>query len=191
MVGLEKPGYWPGGATVKIKPKASTIALPPLLKKTVFALGANYGTGRLLGAAVSARWYPLPDLVYLRAENALWAAYDFRPGSKAVLHDELRFGAGAYLFFDPAARFRASLGLGLSGIATIFTQAGLDHPAAFDLCLEPVFLTLEWHEPTWALVMEQRFPYSLGLDSGLLPREWLELGGKGPIFVSLGVIFKL
>lgn len=191
VVGLEKPGYWPGGAMVRIKPKASTIALPPLLKKSVFTLGANYGTGRLLGAAVSARWYPLPDRVYLRAENALWAAYDFRPGSKAVLHDELRLGAGAYLFFDPAARFRASLGLGLSGIATIFTQPGLAAPTAFDLCLEPVFFTLEWHEPTWAFVLEQRFPYSLGLESGLLPRDWLELGGKGPLFVSLGVIFKL
>lgn len=190
-IGVDKEGYWPRGLSLKVKPEPETLSLPPLFKETSLAWGANYGIGRLLGAAASLRWYPLPDRIYLRAENALWAAYDFRPGSRPVLHDELRLGAAAYLFFDPEARFRSSLGLGLSGIATLLTSPGLADPFAFDLCLEPIFFTLEWHFADWAIVLEQRFPYSLGLDSGLLPRQWLELGGSGPLFVSLGVIFKL
>lgn len=192
LLGIEKEGYWPRRFALKVKAEPETAALPALFKKTHYAYGANYGMGRLLGAAASARWYPLPDLLYLRAENSLWAAYDFRPGSNPVLHDELRLGAAAYIFFSPEARFRSSLGLGFSGIATLFTNGGVADPFAFDLCLEPVFYTLEWHYPDWALVLEGRAPYSLGLASGLLPRQWLGLGGSGgPLFLSLGVIFKL
>jgi hypothetical protein len=190
LVGLAKDGYWPASIRIKAQDSEKPIRLRPLMRKTGSAFLASYGTGRLLGAAAGYRWYPLPDAVYLRAEDSIWAAYDFRPGSLPVIHDELRLGAGAYLFSPPGSRFRASAGLGISGIFTLLTAAGIDDPVGFDLCLEPFFLTLEWHRPTWALVLEQRFPYSLGIQSGFIPREWLSLGGNGPLFLSVGAMLK-
>jgi hypothetical protein len=144
----------------------------------------------MLGAAADARWYAIPDEVYVRAEDALWAAYDFSKGARPVLHDELRLGIASYLFFNSAARFRSSAGLGFSAIGTLLTAKGVDEPAALDLCIEPLFFTLEWHFPAWALVLEPRFPYSLGLSTGLLPRGWLSIGKNGPLFCSLGVLIK-
>jgi hypothetical protein len=66
----------------------------------------------------------------------------------------------------------------------------MDAPAALDLCAEPIFFTLEWHLPAWAVVFESRFPYSLGVKGGLLPRAWLSLNKSGPLFFSLGVLVK-
>jgi len=189
-IGLEKEGYWPTEARIKVVDADEPIKLPLLMRRTDRALVVSYGTGRMLGAAAAYRWYPLPDAVYLRAEDSLWAAYDFLPGSLPVLHDELRLGAGAYLVSPPSSRFRISAGLGLSGIFTMLTAADLDRRAGLDLCIEPIFYTMEWHWQTWALVLEQRFPYSLGLRSGFIPRQWLSLGGYGPLFCSLGVMLK-
>jgi hypothetical protein len=59
-----------------------------------------------------------------------------------------------------------------------------------DICIEPVFYTLEWHEPGWAIVFEARYPYSMGLSSGFLRAGWLNLGDSGPQFYSLGILFK-
>lgn len=190
LVSVEKGGYWPASFRARVGESDDAIRLPRLMRKTENALVLSYGTGRLLGAAAAYRWYPLPDALYIRGEDSFWAAYDFLPGSRPVLHDEIRLGAGAYLFLPPSSRFRISAGSGLSGIFTLLTASGPDERTGFDLCIEPVFYTLEWHWPTWALVLEQRFPYSLGLDCGFLPREWLSLGGKGPIFISLGAMLK-
>jgi hypothetical protein len=189
-ISVEKDGFWPRRFSVKLPESPSPIAIPALFQKTSWAYGGNYGTGRMLGAAASARWYPIPDEIYIGAENAFWAAYDFSSGSRPVLHDELRLGVAAYLFFNPAARFRSSVGLGLSGVGTFFTVRGLEAPAAFDLCAEPLFFTLEWHFPAWAIVFESRYPYSLGLSTGLLPRGWLSLENNGPLFFSFGVLVK-
>lgn len=185
-----KEGYWPRRQVMNIAADGKPIVLKPLFRKTKIAFGGNYGTGRMLGLAGSFRWYPLSDLIYLRAEDSLWAAYDFSAGARPVLHDELRIGAGAYPLFDPAAKFRASVGLCASVIGTFLTSADARPRFGLDVCVEPLFLTLEWHGPTWAIVFESRFPYSVGASTGFLPREWLSVNNSGPIFFSVGILFK-
>jgi hypothetical protein len=166
------------------------IGLKPLFRITRDAFGASWGTGRLLGLAGSYRRYLVSDRIYLRVENSLWAAYDFSRAARPALHDEVRLGIGAYLLFDPLSHLRSSLGVGGSLIGTALTSAGAVPPLGLDACVEPVFLTLEWHEPTWAIALEARYPYSLGLAPGFLRKGWLSLGEAGPQFYSIGILFK-
>lgn len=190
IVRLAKDGYWDRMQTIAVPDSETEIPLKALFVKAQSAYGFNYGTARILGAAAGYRKYIVPDQIYLRAEASIWATYDFSPAASPVLHDELRFGLGAYLFFDPNARFRSSVGFGLSGIGTLFTACDANPRAGFDICIEPFFLTLEWHWPTWALVFESRFPYSLGSGSGFLKQGWLEVNKSGPLFYSIGIVFK-
>jgi hypothetical protein len=188
-VRIEKDGYWPRTQDVKASGN-EPIGLKPLFRITRDAFGASWGTGRLLGLAGSYRRYLVPDRIYLRVENSLWAAYDFSRAARPALHDELRLGIGAYLLFDPLSHFRSSVGVGGSLIGTALTSAGAEPPLGLDGCVEPVFLTLEWHEPTWAIAFEARYPYSLGLAPGFLRKGWLSLGEAGPQFYSIGILFK-
>jgi len=186
-----RDGYWTKKLVLHRGVEEKPVELPRLQKVTESAWGASTGLGRLLGAGVAYRWYPLPDRVFLKGENAFWAAYDFMPGSWLVLHDEVRLGVGAYLQAKNDARFRYALGTGFSAIGTLLTNApGYESPAGFDLTLEPFWFTLEYHFPAWALVLEERFPYSLGLDSGFLEQQWLYMNNMGPMFLSLGVLIK-
>lgn len=189
-VRIEKEGYWPRTQSIRVSGNAEDIQLKPLYRATRVAYGANYGTARILGAAGFFRKYLIPDQVYAKAEFSLWAAYDFSAASRPVLHDELRLGMGAYLFFDPMARFRVSVGTGVSSIGTFLTAKYAEPRLGLDICVEPVFFTLEWHWPEWAIVLESRYPYSLGADTGFLKRGWLSLGDAGPQFLSVGVLFK-
>jgi hypothetical protein len=190
VVRIEKDGRWPRTQKVKAAEGGGAIRLKPLFRESAIAYGGSYGTGRILGAAGSIRQYLSPDLIYLRAEASLWASYDFSGAARPVLHDEIRLGLGAYILFDPLSRFRASVGTGMSAIGTALTARDADPRTGIDICLEPVFFTLEWHEPAWALVFEARYPYSLGAASGFLRRGWLSLGNAGPQFYSIGILFK-
>lgn len=191
-VRVSKAGYWPKSFILKKGPTEKPVRLPRLQKRADEALTASVGVGRLLGGAVAYRRYLLADLAFLGAENAAWIGTDFQPGSRPVLHDELRLGAGVYPFSAPDAVFRVGLGAGVSLAFTALTGASgyAFPPAGADFCVEPVWFTLEYHRPGWALVLETRFPYSVGLDSGFLPRGWLELDGGMTGLISLGLMRK-
>lgn len=185
----EKTGYWPRSDRLKVGTQDAPIGLPPLYRKTRSALAIDYGLGRLLGLQASCRYYPLPDLLYLRASEALWAAYDFLPGSSPVYHDEARLGAAFSPFFSPNAPLRISLGAGASSILTYVAEENFENPLFLDFLIEPIFFTIELHFPERAFFIEGRFPYSLGADSGLLPQGWAHIGGGTPLF-SAGVLWK-
>ncbi len=189
-VGITKDGYWERMQTISVSDSETEIPLKALFVKAQSAYGFNYGTARILGAAAGYRKYIVPDQIYLRAEASIWATYDFSPAASPVLHDELRFGLGAYLFFNPNARFRSSVGIGMSSIGTLLTARDAEPRVGIDVCVEPLFFTLEWHWPSWALVFESRFPYSLGAGSGFLKQGWLTLADAGPQFYSIGIVFK-
>jgi len=188
-VEVYREGYWSKEVTLPKGIQEKPVLLPRLQKKTQTAWGVNTGIGRLLGAALVYRWYPVPDRVFLKTENAVWDTQRFTPGSSPVLHDELRFGVGAYLQNRVDAAFRYSLGLGASAIGTILLNApGYTVPAGIDLTFEPLWMTLEYHFPRWAIVFENRFPYSLG--TGFLYPGWMSIDRMGPLFFSLGVLLK-
>jgi len=186
-----REGYWTKEAVLPEGVRETPFELPRLHKMTDSAWSWSAGLGRLAGAALSYRWYPRPDRVFFKAENSFWAGTDFMPGASPVLHDELRLGGGVYLQKSRDAKFRYALGTGFSGIATLLTDApDYDAPTGFDFTLEPLWFTLEYHFPAWAVVFEERIPYALDTGSGFLETGWLTVNGKGPVFFSLGVLYK-
>lgn len=189
-VEVYRNGYWSKEVTLPKGIQEKPVTIPRLQKKTQSAWGLNMGIGRLLGTALVYRWYPVPDRVFFKTENALWDTQRFTPGSSPVLHDELRFGVGAYLQEKVDAPFRYSLGIGTSAIATVLLNAPgyTTVPAGIDLTFEPLWMTLEYHFPRWAVVLENRIPYSLG--TGFLNQGWMSIENMGPLFVSLGVLLK-
>ncbi|MFA6506248.1 MAG: hypothetical protein WCT14_09130 [Treponemataceae bacterium] len=188
---LSREGYWSKEIILNKGPVEAPVRLPRLQKKTSDALTVNVGFPRLFGAEAAYRRYVAADVWYLLAADTLWVTTDFRPGSAAVPHDELRLGIGAYLNPNPDSAFRVSVGTGVSGIATWLPKAtGYDSQLGFDFLLDPVWFTIEYHQPTWAIVFEQRFPYSLGLTSGFLSPGWARVENGGPSFMSVGVMFK-
>jgi hypothetical protein len=189
LVTLIKEGFWPQTLSVEIK-EGEAVKLPPLTRKLDAAFGLDYGYGRLLGVEAWYRWYLLPDRLYAAVADAPWVAYDFRPASWPVLHDELRFSMGLDPFFKPAARLRFRLEVGLAGVFTLVTSPGYTEPFAFDLLLQPFGIGLEWHSATWAAVLDIRTYFSLGLGSGVLARDWVSIGENHAPFVYFGVMRK-
>ncbi len=189
VVTVSKEGFWPKTDVFSLTEEDREIRLPELMFQASESFSLGLATGRLLGATAEYRRFLAPDSLYLKASNSLWIQYTFRPGSIPVLHDEVRLGAGVYLFRPRDARFRVALGTGASGIATLILGGHLEKRFFFDAILDPVWFSWEWHFPSWALVLDQRVSYSLGLDSGLLERGWIEQGHM-PFILTLGVLKK-
>ncbi|PKL24192.1 MAG: hypothetical protein CVV47_10605 [Spirochaetae bacterium HGW-Spirochaetae-3] len=189
VVSMARDGYWPRTAVFRPAEADAPIPLPALMPRTRHALSAGLTTSRLFGVSADYRYHLMPDSVFLRAGDSLWLQSAFTTGSVPVLHDELRIGAGAYLFLPPHSKFRFAAGAGLSGIATILFPSDLERKFYFDLSLDAACLSFEWHEPTWAAFLEQRLSYSFGLGSGLLRRGWWETA-TGPMTFAAGVMLK-
>ena len=182
VVTVAKDGFWPRTTVFTTAGTDDPIKLPVLMPRTAQALSVGLTAARLLGASADYRYYLMPDSIFIRGGDSLWLQYAFTAGSIPVIHDELRLGFGAYLFTPPYARFRFAAGTGLSGIATLLLPASMTDRFYFDLSLDAVWLSFEWHMPRWAIFLEQRVSYSFGLDSGLLSRGWLKSddGPHGP-----------
>jgi hypothetical protein len=189
VVSMSKDGYWPRTAVFRPSESDEPIELPALMPRTRQALSAGITSSRLVGASVDYRYYLLPDSLFLRAGDSLWMQSTYTAGSVPVFHDELRLGAGAYLFTQKYSRFRFAAGTGLSGIVTWILPADVAPNLYFDLSLDALWLSLEWHTPTWAIFLEERMSYSFGIDSGLLRRGWWETA-TGPMTMTLGVMRK-
>ncbi len=189
VVSMSRDGYWPRTAVFSPTGAAEPIRLPALMPKTRRALSFGMETARLSGASADYRHYLAPDSIFLRARDSLWLQYAYTAGSVPVIHDELRLGVGAYLFTPHYSRFRFAAGTGLSGIATWVPPSDATPNLYFDLSLDALWLSFEWHTPAWAAFLEQRVSYSFGADAGLLRRGWWK-SENGPLGLSAGVMFK-
>lgn len=189
VITIARDGYWPRTTVFTTAGSDNPIKLPVLMPKTAQALTVGLTTARLLGASADYRYYLMPDSIFLRGGDSFWLQYTYAAGSIPVLHDELRLGFGAYLFTPPYAHLRFAAGAGLSGITTLLLPASMTDRFYFDLSLDAVWLSFEWHMPGWALFLEQRVSYSFGLDSGLLSRGWLK-SDDGPMGLTAGVLLK-
>lgn len=189
VVAVSKEGYWPKTLIYYLGDEDKVLKLPPLMRMAHESFFLGFATSRLFGATAEYRRYLIPDAVFLKAADSLWLQYGFAPGSVPVVHDELRVGAGIYLFRPRDARFRVAMGTGASGIATALLGGGLSDRFYLDATLDAVWLSWEWHRSDWALFLEQRVSYSLGLDSGLISRGWLEMNHM-PMIFTLGVAKK-
>ncbi|MCA1949380.1 MAG: hypothetical protein LDL24_02335 [Treponema sp.] len=187
-VELYKDGYWPKSLVLPKGVTDKPVMLPALQKKAVHVWGVGTEVGKLLGATYLYRYYPLPDRLYFRFDNALWAGYSFLPGAIPIFHDEVRFGLGLYLQSRTDFPLRISIGTGGSAIFSVIPPLqDAQARSALDILLDPLWVTLEWHFPVWAFVTEFRLPYATG--SGFINQGWISAGEGGP-FVSVGVLIK-
>lgn len=188
VVSVSKAGYWPKVEVFRPDEEDEVLALSPLMPRAREMVSLGLVASRLLGATVEYRRFLADDALFLRAADSLWLQYAFTSGSIPVLHDELRLGAGAYLFLPRDSRFRIAVITGFSGILTLALPADFKHRLYLDATFDAFSLSLEWHTPkAWAFYLEQRYAYSLGLDSGLLARGWLE-ASHWPVILSAGVM---
>lgn len=189
VITVAKDGYWPRTTVFTTAGSDKPIKLPVLMPKTTKALALGLTAARLLGVSADYRYYLMPDSIFLRGGDSFWLQYTYTAGSIPVLHDELRLGFGAYLFTPPYAHLRFAAGTGLSGTTTLLLPASMTDRLYFDLSLDAVWLSFEWHMPGWAVFLEQRVSYSFGLDSGILSRGWLR-SDAGLMGLTAGVQLK-
>jgi len=184
-----KDGYWPRAYAFEPGLADEPVTLPALMPRTRHSLSAGTAFGRLVGLAADYRYHIASDSVFLRAGDQAWFQVAAGGGSRATLHDELRLGLGAYLFLPRPSRFRIAAGSGLSGIASFVQSDAGPGGLYFDLSLDAVWISYEWHWPKMAVFIEQRSAYSFGIDAGLLRRGWWE-AGHAPMLLTAGAMIK-
>ncbi len=188
VVTVSQDGYWPHVSLFHPGTEDEILELPRLMPRASRMVSLGISTTRLLGAQAEYRHFLSDDALFLRAADSLWLQYTFMPGSVPVLHNEVRLGAGAYLFLPRDSRFRMAVTTGFSGILTLAFPGDLADKLYFDATFDAFALSLEWHtRGTWMFFLEQRYPYSLGLDSGLLARGWVQSDGP-PMILTAGVM---
>lgn len=187
-VEVYKDGYWPKSLVLPKGVTDQPVKLPTIQKKAVHVWGLGTELGKLLGVTYLYRYYPLPDRLFVRLDNAFWAGYSFLPGAIPIFHDEVRFGLGLYLQSRNDSPLRASIGTGGSGIFSVIPPLeGAQARSALDILLDPLWVGLEWHFPNWAIIYEIRLPYATG--TGFINQGWLN-SGEGSPFISVGVLIK-
>lgn len=186
---VSKPGYW--SHSQSFTPDASDIAigLDALMMKARYGLGIGTALGRLAGINAEYRYFMARDALFGRLGLQAWSTVAGSPKQLPILHEELRLGFGSYVFLPRDSRLRLAVGSGVFGTISAIHIPDLARKAYFDLGLDAAWFSVEWHWPGIAVYVEQRAPYSFGLESGLLDRGWLT-GESLPMLVSAGVIFK-
>ncbi len=195
LVEKRMPGYHSSWQTV---PAAPEIPLTPLARKSTVALEASWTAGEFLGGGVAARFYLLPDSLFI--SPGLNVSFDPPVSSNAssVFHFDTQVTIGQYLIFPPDAPFRLGVG---TGFGTIFTSGAAAGPSVYtDVFWDVAAVWVEWNLPRVSLFLRSDMKYTLGIGTNLLGRGILtwkasSSSGKGPSAnfppLTLGVVVKL
>jgi hypothetical protein len=174
-------------AEAKLGRDAVAVDLKPPHPRLDLLLGT--GTGRLLGAGGELRGYIDPEWSFIFFGDKIYADYDFRKGSTALAHDELRNGFGWYLFFPPSSKFRMGYAAGYDLMLSFVSASGSGNRVLSDLALIPLNLFGEFDigrdKAIW-LSIESAFSVGTG-GSGLLGRQWLDDGVPA---ISAGMLWR-
>jgi len=183
-VSMEKADHYPDSRNYILTEGMNEFELPPLEKKFRNELSLYWCYGQSVGAGLGYRYYPIPDYIFLSADNYFYIQYDFMDYSEPVYHDDASFSVGAYLFSSHLTpiRFGASVGCGV--IVTSFTQSNM--PTYTDYYLNFATLFLDLNLRPWTLYAQGALKYSLGIGNNILGQQYLILPKFGP-FVSVGV----
>jgi hypothetical protein len=177
-------GYHTAWQTV---PARGEIALTPLVKKTSFAVEANWSVGELVGAGAALRWYPIPDTLF--ASFTLYPFLQLPAASTAntVLHIDSTLRLGGYLFFPPESAFR----LGVStGFGVVFTAViGAATPLYTDFYINFINAWVELNINRLTFFIRSEMKYMLGIGTNLLGMGTMNIAYFPPI--TLGAMFRL
>jgi hypothetical protein len=104
-----------------------------------------------------------------------------------VLHDDLGFLFGQYLFFSHNSPFRCGVAAGLGWIMTAILSP--DPSWYGDMYLNFFSPWVEWNLRRWLVYLRVDARYALDLGHNLLGGRMFEVKGYGPP-VTLGVAYK-
>ena len=108
---VKKPGYRGYKSILILQPEKTEITLPPLVREMRFTASLSWSAARLAGAGVGARFFIIPDWLFLGFEQYI---YGLPSGTEPglTLHSDSSLFAGSYIFFPPENRLRTALSMG-------------------------------------------------------------------------------
>ena len=112
---------------------------------------------------------------------------DIAQASNAVVHEDLGFSLGMYLFFSESSFFRMGARIGGGVITTVLPVRDL--PVYTDFYIDPVKLFIELNLRHYAFFTEFGVRYAFGTGNSLLERGFVSAGNIDAT-VSLGVMKK-
>lgn len=177
-----KPGFHEDVQSVKAAPQ---VSLTPLAREHTSTGELTWTTSQLVGLGLALRGFSVPDWSFMYTGTYLWLQTPAVAALRGVLHDDLFFGFGGYLFFPPEAALRFSLSTGVGVIFSVFTQPG--EPVYTDFYLDVASWTLETRILGPVLFVRQDFKYTLGIGENLAGRGWPV---KGLPLTTIGVMFQ-
>jgi len=193
LVEKRMTGYHTSWQSVAAGPE---IALTPLARKSTVALEASWTAGEYLGGGAAARFYLVPDSLFV--SPGLNVSFDPPvTNAGAVVHFDTRVIVGQYLIFPPDAPFRLGVG---TGFGTIFTAAA--GPSVYtDVFWDVASAWVEWNIPWVSFFLRSDLKYTLGIGTNLLGRGILTWKGASAAGsgnpsakfppLTLGVVVKL
>lgn len=167
---VEKPGYRTMEHTLVTQPGETTIALPPLIRRTRLVPSVSWSAARLLGAGAGLRYFFLPDRLFAGVEEYLYGApHDIDSKQVWALHSDSRVFAGGYLFLPPESRFRLSLSAAFQFHLSFLRGSGPDEspPSVYtDYSFDFLCLNLEYAFPDFFLYLQGELYYTFEKEGG-------------------------
>ena len=182
-----KEGYHPEQEKVKAAPR---VILKPLVKATSSSLEVSAQiSGPVKGGGLGWRGYLVPDRLFWRIRESLYAQPPATADASWVLYDEVLAGIGGYPFSKPDALFRIGIGTGAGLRTTSFIASGSG--PAVDMYWNILELWLDLNTPLFTVtILRSGIFFGLPLPGSVL--AWGSPWQTGEIFpLSVGLTWKL
>jgi hypothetical protein len=179
-----KAGYHPHTEELIMQEGPNEFNLRRLDKKYRNELSLYWTTGQTLGAGAGYRYYLGPDHFFLGTDAQIYLQYEMKDGDKPVVHNDLSFSAGGYLFSSYRSLFRLGLSSGLGVIVTSYSSPNM--PVYTDYYLNMLSLFFDFNLRPWAFFVQVSGKYALDFGNSFLERGFLIMDQLGPP-VSVGV----
>ena len=187
IVEIRKEGFHSRKQVIRQLEGKNKYALKRLAKETRWASDILYTIGQNLGVGMGLRYYFLPDQFYAGLEDYFFLQHKFGSKSQPVVHDDIRFLLGNYLFFPPDSLFRIGVSTGFGLILTGMTVP--DQPVFTDFYLNVFNGWIEVNLHTWSVFFRVEGKYGLNVGNNLLGGRWHLVNGSVPP-LTLGAVKK-
>jgi len=184
LVEKRKKGYHSSFQNVTLTP-GKDIVLSPLVREHTWAGELDWTLGQLLGAGGAARWYLLPDQLFVLGGTYFFVQPPATFAPRAVIHDDLFLGIGGYVVLPPDSPVRIGLAAGAGAYLSFLTTPGF--PVYTDFYVDVANIWIETRIGGVVLFLRQEYKYSLGYGVNLLGQGWLV--NRFPP-TTLGVLFQ-
>lgn len=106
---------------IRIEDPATPIRVPELPDKERFGVQLNYSLGRMVGAGIGARWYPIVDRGYIGGETDLFFSGATNGAPNRIIHNDYRLLLG-FRPGRPENRLRVDISSGFGTLLSLTEQ---------------------------------------------------------------------